>query len=127
MATFTAQQAMTTPSGTLTDSKSYSGSSFLELEESVANGSTDLAIVVAIDVSAVKAFYIISDVAMTIETNSGSSPTNTLSLVAGVPYLWTTDSYNTFKLTGDVTVMYATNASGSAGTLKLRVLQDATP
>lgn len=114
-------------SGTLERTKAYSGSSETNLSESVVTASTDLAITCAIDVSAVKSFYVVSDQAVTLETNSGSSPTNTLTLVAGVPYQWNTDSYNTFKLTGDVTVIYVTNASGSTAAIELRCIQDATP
>lgn len=94
------------------------------LEESIGIG-TDTQVNVAIDVSAVKSFYLLSDVAATIETNSGSSPTNTITLVAGIPYIWHSSSYDTFKLTGDVTALFVTNAAACA--LKMYVLYDPTP
>lgn len=124
---YTVTRKITTPSGTLTQSTAYSASASTELDETVADSQTDYQIAVAIDVSAVKAFWIESDQAVTVETNSGSSPTNTLTLVAGVPYVWNTDWYDTFKLTGDVTNIFVTNASGSTANIKLRVVQDATP
>lgn len=110
----------------LTRSKSYTGSSETDLSESISVG-TDTPLVVAIDVSAVKSFYVVSDRQVTLETNNASAPTNTLTLKAGVPYLWNTDSYDTFKLTGDVTIIYVTNASGGTAQLEFRILQDATP
>ncbi len=108
-------------------SKTYTGTGWAGFDESIANGQTDKQVVVAIDVSAVKSIVILSDQAVTLETNSGSTPTNTLSLVAGVPYVWNTDSYDTFKLTGDVTAVYITNSSGAAARVQLDALLDATP
>jgi hypothetical protein len=112
---------------TLTESKGYAASSSTSLEETVNNGQTDQEVVVAIDVSAVKAFYIVSDYAVTLETNSGSTPADTISLVADVPYVWTTDSYDTFQLGTDVTSFFFTNASGSNATIKMHTVIDATP
>lgn len=120
-------QALQTPSGLLTRSNSYSASQSVEVSESIANGQTDADIVVAIDVSAVKSFYIVSSAAVTIETNDGSSPDDTLGLAAGVPYVWNTGSEDSFLLTADVTVLYVTNASGSSADIELRCIQDATP
>lgn len=119
-------KAIVTAGGGLTYSKSYSGSAEVNISETIAVG-TDTAVNCAIDVSAVKSFYVVSDKAITLETNSASSPTNTLVLKAGVPYTYDTDSYDTFKLTGDVTVIYVTNASGGDAALELRCVQDSTP
>lgn len=127
MATHTLTYQYSSPSGNIQQSLSKSASGNLEIDESVSNNSTDLAITCAIDVSAVASFFIISTANVTVETNNASSPTNTLTLVADEPYVWTTDSLDTFKLTGDVTVMYVTNVSGSTAALKVRVLQDSTP
>ncbi len=123
----TAALNLASASGTLERTKAYSGSGEINISESVVTASTDLAITCAIDVSAVKSFYVVSDQAVTLETNSGGSPTNTIVLKAGVPYQWNTDSYNTFLLTGDVTVIYVTNASGSTAAIELRCVQDSTP
>lgn len=126
MASFTVTRSMATPSGTVSKNTTYTGASLTEIDESIAVG-TDTAIACAIDVSAVKAFWISSDAAVTIETNSGSAADDTLSLVANVPYVWHTSDYNAFLLGTDVTVLYVTNASGGAATISLRVLQDPTP
>ena len=123
----TVSYSVAASSGTLSRSKSYTGSSQVEVSESVADSETDYDIVVAIDVSAVKSFYIVSDQTVTVETNSGSEADDTLSLVAGVPYVWNTDSYDSFQLGTDVTVLYVTNASGSTANIELRCVMDATP
>ncbi len=116
------------PAGTgVTRTASYSASSELALTETIADSSTDFQIVAAIDVSAVKSFYVVSDKAVTLETNNGTTPDDTISLKAGIPYIWNTDSYDTFKLGTDVTDLFITNASGGTATLELRCVQDATP
>lgn len=103
------------------------GSARLSVEESVADGQTNKQIVCAVDVSAVKAFYLVSSQDVTFETNSGSSPADTIALKAGVPYVWHPTSYHAFLLGTDVTSIFITNASGSAATVQMEVLTDATP
>lgn len=126
--TYTVTYGLASPTGTLSRPLSFSGSSVTELSETVANGQTDDDIVIAIDVSAVKAFYMVSSAAVTVETNAtDASGGDTLTLVAGQPYVWHTGSYDSFLLTNDVTVMYITNASGSSADIEIRVIQDATP
>jgi hypothetical protein len=81
----------------------------------------------AIDVSQVKSFWIKSSADLTLKTNSSGSPTNTLALKAGIPYEWNTDSYDTFKLTGDVTSMFFVNAAVASCTVSCGFVYDATP
>jgi hypothetical protein len=111
----------------ISKSNSYSGSASISIEESVANSATDFAVVVAIDVSAIKAIYINSSKAVTMETNSGSAADESISLLADKPYVWTNDSYFANLLETDITVLYFTNASGSAATVNIEVVLDATP
>lgn len=116
-----------TPGGPIASSKTYTGSSDISISESVANGQTNKQINVAIDVTAVKSFYLLSDRNVTLETNDGSSPDDTIALIANVPYVWTTDSYDSFLLGTDVTAVFITNSSGSTANIEMRILQDATP
>lgn len=97
------------------------------LDESIADGATDLEVAFTLDISATKSFMIKADQAMTVKTNDSGSPTDTLSLLAGVPYIWHENSLGTFLLTGDVTALFVTNASGTAGTLTIEALSDPTP
>lgn len=103
------------------------GSQEQYIEETVANGQTDSAIVFALDVSACKSFFAVSDKAVTLETNSGSAADNTIALAANVPYFWNVNSYDSFLLDTDVTAIYITNASGATATIKIHALTDATP
>lgn len=81
----------------------------------------------AIDVSAVKSFWIKASAALTLKTNSNGSPADTIVLKAGVPYVWNSDSYDTFKLGTDVTAFFFNNASASAATVSCGFVYDATP
>lgn len=105
---------------------SYSSGARTSIEETVADSSTDMLVALTVDVTQVKAIYIVASVAMTFETNDGTTPTNTIALLAGVPYVWTTDSYDSLLLTGDVTALYMTNASGGAGTINIEIIEDPT-
>jgi hypothetical protein len=110
----------------LTFSKTFSlsASSWAKVQESLIIG-TDTLVNIAIDVSEVVFFRIHSTTAATIQTNDGTSPDDTLSLLADVAYEWHTTDYNPFLLTADVTKLYVTNAAATV--LTVEVLQDATP
>lgn len=128
MAQFDLKWTIVTPSGEAVTVKSLTAEAYTELPSvSIADGQIDKEVVFAVDVSQVVAFEIVSSQNVTVETNSGSSPSNSLSLIANIPYRWCTNWYDTFKLTVDVVAMYVTNASGTAATLQIRCLYDSTP
>jgi len=112
----------------LVTSTQYSATGEAAIEgETIADSATDYQINIAIDVTAVVSFFMLSDQDITVETNNGGAPDDTISLSADIPYIWTTDSYDSFQLGTDVTALFITNASGSTATLNVRVIQDATP
>ncbi len=112
----------------LSTSKQYSGGAQASVSESIANSATDELVNFALDVSTIKAIFIKSDQDITLETNSGSVPDDTLTLLAGVPYIWHTGSYFTNLLTTDITTnIFITNSSGSAALLEIEVVTDPTP
>jgi hypothetical protein len=114
--------------GQIPSTNTYTGSGRISINETVADSVTDgLIVVPTIDVSAVKSFILLSDQDVLIETNSGSAADDSISLLAGVPYVWNTDSYDAFLLTVDVTALYVTNASGAAALIRMEALVDATP
>jgi uncharacterized protein (UPF0276 family) len=84
---------------------------------------TDQEVAFVLDVSQCKGFYMQSDVALTVETNSSSAPAQTFSLSAGVPLDWIFGDGNC-PVTIDVTKLFITSVSN--GTLKLRALVDPT-
>jgi hypothetical protein len=112
-----------------TTTKTYStdADSKLTQEISIADSITDQLNNLAITVASVKSIYLCSNKALTLKTNSSGAPDDTLNLVADVPYVWNTDSYDSLLLTVDVTAFYLTNASGAAAILTVEVIEDATP
>ena len=113
----------------VTSQKTYSAESNVTLEVAVPDSTTDKEVVVAIDVSQLVSIVMVSDQDLTIETNDGDTPDDTIALAANVPYVWNADQYGyaDTKLTVDVTALYLTNASGAAATFRAEILQDPTP
>lgn len=111
----------------ITKENDYSGSGQISIDETIADSTTDGLVAMSLDVSQIKSIYIVATVAMLLETNSGSAPAETISLVADVPYVWTTDSYDTNLLATDITALFLTNVSGGAGNFTLECVYDATP
>ncbi len=107
--------------------QTFTGTLDINLDESVADSATDFEIVVGIDVSEIKAIMILSDQIVTLETNNGTTPDDTLNLTANNAYEWYEGSYFTNLLTTDVTSVFITNASGSTATIKILATVDATP
>lgn len=129
MPTHTASSGWTNGLRSIVSTKEYTGGLAVQLDEAVDDGETDLEIVLSIDVSAIKMIYIKADQDMTLETNDGTTPADTINLKANVPYVFNADldQYFTNLLTTDVTSIFMTNASGTNGTLELEVLTDPTP
>lgn len=96
-------------------------------EITIAIGASDYEVVIAIDFSELKSLFIAADQDLTLETNSGAVPDDTISLKADAPMVWNEDSYFSNPFTADVTSIFVTNASGVATTLIIEVVQDATP
>ena len=90
---------------------------------SVPDSSTDLQVVLALDVSALKSIIIATDNDITVETNSGSSADDTFTILANNPLVWNSDCPlpNPFASAVDVTDLYITNASGSAAAVEIRI------
>ena len=102
-----------------------SGGLNVGINEAIPASQTDLEIIFALDVSAVLAFFIICDQDITIETNNGTTPDDTISLTANVPYWWRVGSAEAFALGTDVTSIFVTNTT--AATLKIQAIVDPTP
>lgn len=126
---FTVNASWAIEGGGLSFSKqvSYSDSEVNTLDITVNATTTDLEVNCNIDVSQIKAIGMLADGNLTVETNSGSSPGNTINLVANMPLIWTHNYYFSNPLTVDVTKLYLTNAGNAAVTFKLVVLEDPTP
>jgi hypothetical protein len=90
-----------------------------KMQEVFADGVTNGQVLVAIDVSQLKAFAMVSNVALTVKTNSSGSPQETFALVANKPVVWQEGEAAIFA--GDVTQIFVTNASGSSATLQVMI------
>ncbi|MFQ5414660.1 MAG: hypothetical protein ACE5E6_09405 [Phycisphaerae bacterium] len=95
-------------------------------EFTIADAVTDQQVNIAIDVSQLKSIYILSTQNILLETNNAATPTDTINLLANVPYMWDASSYFTNKITADVTKMFFTNSSGATATVKIETLEDVT-
>lgn len=100
-----------------TTDKSWSVGSVAKLEETVADAVTDQEHTIGIDFSALKAFYMVSDQAVTVETNNGTTPDDTFALTANHPVVWKEGDAAIFTV--DVTSVFLTNSSGSTATVKI--------
>lgn len=127
--THTASSGWSNGSRSIIANKNYSSELQTSIDQAIADSETDFEIVVGIDVSQIVHIYIKCDQDITIETNDGTTPADTINLKADVPYVFNADldAYFTDLLTTDVTSLFITNASGSTANLQLEVLTDPTP
>lgn len=107
--------------------KTFSGNSYSSIDEEVTIGQSPRDIIVAFDVSAVKAFLCQSDQDVTFTTHKTAGVAQVINLKANVPYIWHTDSYDTFKLTDDVIKVVIINGTGVDAQIKIEVVEDPTP
>lgn len=99
------------------------------IDVDVPDSATDKQVAVELDVSEIKALYMESDQDITVETNNGATPDDTINLKAGKPLIWTPDDPhpNPFASAVDVTDLFLSNSSGTDAKFKLRALSDVTP
>ncbi len=96
------------------------------LDVTVPGSTTDQAASVSILTAKVKSLYMLSSVDLTVQTNNGTTPDNTFTLKAGVPYFWDGQSgYFSNPLSANITTLYLTNAGTTAASFKLRAAQNA--
>jgi hypothetical protein len=102
----------------------------INIDESIAGPATNAQVALTLDVSQVRSLFISADGALTLKTNSSGSPTNTIALAAGVPFIWASGDAALRDTSGtameDVTTLYVTNAGSTAVVLQLRALHDPT-
>lgn len=108
--------------------KTLTGEGGAYFDVTVANGQTDKEVVCAVDYSQLAGIVLVSDQAVTFETNDGGAAADTIALVANVPHLWITGSPQANGITEDVTAGFVTNASGSSARVRgWWIYADATP
>jgi hypothetical protein len=124
--THTVSRNVSTLGTSVGGSETITAGAQLLLDEPIPNGSTNLSLVGTLDVSQIRSIFILSTQDVVLETNSGSSPANTINLVANKPYIWSTGDYSSLLLTTDVTGFFVTNATANVATFTLYALYDTT-
>lgn len=132
MATFTHTLGVTytTDAGTTkSTTATYTADTQVANNTPIVANSTNYEIDLSWKYSTIKACVLYCDTALTVKTNSSGSPTDTITLAAGVQKIYTFDSKvgtGTNLFTADVTKIYVTNST-AASNLIVRILYDATP
>lgn len=112
---FTATGGASSISGVTADATGTVGT---QVDISIADGVTNQALALAIDISEVESIFLYTDGTLTVKTNSSSVPDQTLTFSANKPLAWVRGMPNTLPITVDVTTLYLTNASGAAVALR---------
>ena len=85
------------------------GASEYTADQTFPAASSDATLTAAFNYANVQAVYILADQNCTLETNSGSSPDNTFSLIAGRPLVWSRSAgYTSNPFTANVTGLFVT-------------------
>lgn len=117
----------------VTKSVTITDEAVLDLSFDVADSQTDELHTIALDLSATKSLYIVSDQAVTVDWNDAAGTQGTMTLLADEPVVWwstqVTDGGNTLNPLGttDITATYWTNASGSTANINFQAVYDASP
>jgi len=99
------------------------GGSEINRSQSIAAAGTNVAVPFVCPTAAIVSFYMVSDQALTIKTNSTGASILTLTLEAGVPYIWHDTDARANPFSADITTFYATNAGADAAQLEIRALR----
>lgn len=111
--------------GDVTNTQTLTADGECNRDVSLSANSTNVEVDLDLVYTRVKVLAIECASALTIKTNSTSSPSDTLTLVGGQGLVWFYGSGFTNPLTADVTKLYLT--STAAQDVKIRVLYDSTP
>ena len=97
------------------------GNTAIEQDVNYGASLTDQLLTVAFTAANVQSIFLISDKGLTIETNSGSSPVNTIVLKPGTPLAWSKSAgYYANPFTANVTAFYITTTV--AARLQVKIL-----
>lgn len=99
------------------------GSEELNFSFSLAGNTTNQQEALAFTKTLLQSIFIYSDTQdITIKTNSTGSPQDTITVLAGDPFVWQADSGITNPFGGNVTTAYFTNAAGTATNVVVKTL-----
>ena len=105
-------------------SEQLEGDVEVAISQTIVASAANVEVLVAIDISALQSIVIKSSTNCTVKTNDSGAPDDTITLVAGVPYVWTINSYAASELTADVSKIFVTNLQAAEQTFQLLALTD---
>lgn len=124
--TFATSYTVTANGASITGRDSVTSGGALSIDESIAAPSTDQLVACAIDVSQLKAFFMLCDRALVVHTNTLAGDDD-ISLAAGVPLIWTVNSGTTCPITVDVTTgLHVVLAAGASARFQAEFVYDPT-
>lgn len=116
-------QTYTDATGTIKSIVStYTADCELGVDDTVNAGATDKEFDAVVTKDNILSMVITCDKAVTVKTNSDTSPQDTISLAAGQAIIWANDHTETCPFTGNVTKFYVTNAGSAAARFQFAVL-----
>jgi hypothetical protein len=107
--------------GTISGQVKDVGATLLAISQGIGSSVTDQNLTLAFTLANVQSFFFMSDQPATIKTNSTGSPDDTITLLAGIPLVWSRSSGIAQPLTHDVTTIYVTTGTAAAN-LSIEVL-----
>jgi len=129
--TATLTETWTLGTTTVSQTNNFTDEAAVQLDVPVNDGQTDQESSYTLDISELKLLYMVSDVAMTLETNLANGTVDVFALAANIPVVWNISRFTAtlvpIPFSVDITTLFLTNASGTNGTFKLRELHDTTP
>lgn len=109
-------------SAPLADAVAVQGELATEANIALAGAATNQQENIAFNHTNLRGVYIKSDQDVTLKTNSSGSPDNTITIKAGIPFVWVYQSGITNPFSAAVTTTYWTNAGSAAATIFMRTL-----
>jgi len=100
----------------------FTGTTEVGYDGTINAGTTDFEIDIGWKISTNQSLMMWSDQALTVKTNSSTTPGQTISLAANVMLEWGVGLGETNPITVDVTKLFVTNAGTTNAKLKMRAL-----
>lgn len=108
-------------SGSINGQATDTGNNFSTSTQTFPAASTNASMTMAFTKANLQSFYLVADQNCTVKTNSSGTPQDTITLVAGIPYVWSLSSGLTNPFGGNVTTAFLTCTP--ATTVKMGILQ----
>jgi len=110
----------------VSNQESVSGDSVLKVGPATAAAESTTEFEFNVDEDALTVLFLHSSVDASVKTNSASVPQETISLVANVPLIWTSDSASAKPLSDDVTALHVVIAGTTAASFTAIAITDPT-